>query len=247
MDDNLSIRNLIVTVGSKTVVRDFSLAVHPGEVHALMGPNGSGKSSLACAIMGHPEYRVTNGSVRLGGEDLLLLPVEERARRGLFLSFQEPPEVGGVSLGTFLKTIAGQHDASDDTDVRGALGVDDKFFLRFLNEGFSGGEKKKSELLQFLSRRPKFAIFDEIDSGIDIDSLRVVANTIKNAAAAGTGVLLISHSPRLFSQIIPYQVHVLVEGSVAATGGPEIIHSLENSGYGIFSRVGRAAEPASTV
>lgn len=247
MDNSLSIKNLTVAVGATEVVRGFSLTIQPGEIHALMGPNGSGKSSLASAIMGHPEYRVVGGSLRLCDEDLLSLPIEERARRGFFLSFQEPPEVGGVGLGLFLKTIAvkvGGVTSDSEIPIRD-LGLDDKFLTRFLNDGFSGGEKKKSELLQFLSRRPKFAIFDEIDSGIDIDSLRVVADTIKNAATAGTGVLLISHSPRLFSQIIPHRVHVLVEGGVAASGGPEIIASLEASGYGIFSRVGRAAEPVS--
>ncbi|HLC99973.1 MAG TPA: Fe-S cluster assembly ATPase SufC [Patescibacteria group bacterium] len=247
MDNALSINNIFVVVGGKEVLKNFSLTIRPGEIHALMGPNGSGKSSLACAVMGYSEYHVTNGSVSLCGENLLSLAVEERAKRGLFLSFQEPPEVGGIGLGSFLKIIAGQHDETDHDAVRKSLGIDQKFLLRFLNEGFSGGEKKKSEILQFLSRRPRFAIFDEIDSGLDLDSLRTTADIIQNAADGGMGVLLISHSPRLFLQIIPHRVHVLVEGRVAATGGPEIIQSLENSGYGVFSRIGRVAESAPAV
>ncbi|MBI2122512.1 MAG: Fe-S cluster assembly ATPase SufC [Candidatus Sungbacteria bacterium] len=248
MEHSLIIKNLTVAVGNKEVVKDVNLEIRAGEIHALMGPNGSGKSSLAYAVAGHPEYKVTGGKILLGGTDLLLLPPEERARAGLFLSFQEPPEVGGVSMNIFFKTIAAEKQEAEITNQEALisrLGLQNSFLQRFLNEGFSGGEKKKSEILQFLARSPKFAIFDEIDSGLDVDSLQAVANIIKNAAAEGAGVLLISHAPRLFSRIVPHKIHVLMGGRVAVSGGPDIVASIERSGYGIYSSSSNLAEIAS--
>src|SRR3989338_8867505 len=237
MEYSLSVKNLTVTVEDKEVVKDVNLEIRPGEIHALMGPNGSGKSSLAYAIAGHPEYKVTNGKISLGDIDLLTLAPEERAKAGLFLSFQEPPEVGGVSMRVFLNVIK-----TGIGSLEMALGISDSFLDRFLNDGFSGGEKKKSEILQFLARKPKFAIFDEIDSGLDLDSLQVVADIIQSAAVGGTGVLLISHAPRMFSRIVPHRIHVLINGIIAASGGAEIISSLEKSGYDVFYHVGKFPE-----
>lgn len=240
----LDIRGVAVKVDEKEVVKDISLAIRAGEIHALMGPNGSGKSSLAYAIAGHPEYRVTSGSVTLGDTDLLTLKPEERAHAGIFLSFQEPPEVGGVSMRTFLRTIAqSQTHADKNADQRGmetllSLGLQETFLQRFLNEGFSGGEKKKSELLQFLARKPKVAIFDEIDSGLDLDSLAATAQILNDAAAAGTGILVISHTPRLLERLSPTKVHVLVGGKMIISGGSEVLGALESKGYGVL--VGKA-------
>lgn len=221
----------------REVVRDFSIAVRPGEIHALLGPNGSGKSSIAYAVAGHPAYEIKKGAVFLGGEDLLPLKPEERAARGLFLSFQEPPEVGGVGLNTFLKVIA-TAEANAGGENRAAvltsLGLEDSFLLRFLNEGFSGGEKKKSEMLQLLARKPKIAILDEIDTGLDIDALSGMVALLKQAAAGGAGFVLISHAFPLFQKLRPDFAHVLLGGSIAASGGPELIATLEAEGYGAF-------------
>jgi len=234
----LAIDNLVVRVNDKEVVRDLSLTIRPGEMHALMGPNGSGKSSLAHAIAGHPEYRVVSGSMRLGEMDLSPLKPEERAEAGIFLSFQEPPEVGGVSMRTFLRTISQEVEPQDCeglTPIVAKLGLQQTFLSRFLNEGFSGGEKKKSELLQFLARKPKFAIFDEIDSGLDVDSLQSAARIIGEARDGGAGFLVITHAPRLFSYLNPDYVHVLIQGKRVVLGGREVVDMLEKSGYGAFA------------
>lgn len=240
MENLLTIKNITVAVGDKKVVNNVNLEIRVGEIHALMGPNGSGKSSLACAIAGHPEYKVTNGKILLGDTDLLSLPPEDRAKAGLFLSFQEPPEVGGVSMNVFLKTIAVDKELgirnyelwkNQSQAVLSKLGLQELFLQRFLNEGFSGGEKKKSEILQFLARKPKFAIFDEIDSGLDLDSLRSVGEIITKAVKDGAGILLITHSPKIFDYIRPNRIHFLLAGSIAASGGMESIHKLQEEGY----------------
>lgn len=233
----LTVENLTVRVEAREVVKNFSLIVRPGEIHALMGPNGSGKSSLAAAILGHPSYTVTEGTMRLGEVDLTALPTEARARHGLFLSFQEPPEVGGVSMRVFLNAIRPEQARSESgeaTAVLTRLGLQDSFLSRFLNEGFSGGEKKKSELLQFLARNPKVAIFDEIDSGLDVDALETVSRILAKAAENGRGLLLISHTPRLFARVKPQRVHILMQGRTAASGGPELLTALEEKGYAVF-------------
>lgn len=257
----LHIQNVAIRIGETDVVRDFSLSITSGEIHALMGPNGSGKSSLAYAIAGHPEYRVTGGSVTLDGVDLLTLSPEKRAEAGLFLSFQEPPEVGGVSMATFLQMISANHSACHadppaggeasgmqsgktneilhfvQDDIRSMLkeiGLHDDFLRRFVNEGFSGGEKKKSELLQLVARKPKIAICDEIDAGLDLDALKSVAKVLRGEAARGAGLLVISHSPRLFALIRPDFVHVLLKGKIAASGAADVLKKLERDGYGAF-------------
>lgn len=258
----LSIKNLTVNVGEREVVRDFSLIIRPKEIHALMGPNGSGKSSLAYAIAGHPEYHIMHGSVMLDSINLLELSPEKRAEAGLFLSFQEPPEVGGVSMSTFLQMIsvihsmghadppvggeASQtqtnnkdeilHSVQDDVkSILPEIGLHDDFLQRFLNEGFSGGEKKKSELLQLIARKPKIAICDEIDSGLDLDALKSVAKILRSEAERGAGLLLISHSPRLFELLPPDFVHVLLKGKLVASGGDELLDTLTEKGYKAFS------------
>ena len=232
----LSIENLTLCVGNKEVVQDFSLTIQSGEIHALMGPNGSGKSSLAYAIVGHPEYRITKGSVMLDDANLLELSPEKRAEAGLFLSFQEPPEVGGVSMSTFLQMIASANKDSpkDFKSILPGIGLHGNFLQRFLNEGFSGGEKKKSELLQLIARKPKIAICDEIDSGLDLDALKSVARILRGEAKRGAGLLLISHSPRLFELLPPDFVHVLLKGKLVVSGGAEVLEKLERSGYKEF-------------
>lgn len=232
----LKIADLNIKAGNKEVVRDFSLEIRAGEIHALMGPNGSGKSSLAFALAGHPDYEVVGGSIEFNGKNILGLASEERARHGLFLSFQEPPEVGGVSLNIFLKTIAAKENNPEAvlTQALPRLGLADSFLARFLNEGFSGGEKRKSEILQFLARQPKIAVFDEIDSGLDVDSLRGVAEILKKSAGDGTGILVISHTQRLLEKIQPDKIHILIEGRKICSGGMETISELEKHGYRHF-------------
>ncbi|TSC77806.1 MAG: Fe-S cluster assembly ATP-binding protein [Parcubacteria group bacterium Gr01-1014_33] len=245
IQETLALSQIVVRVNERVVVSDFSLTVLSGKIHALMGPNGSGKSSLAYAIAGHPSYIIERGLVSLGDKDITKLSPEERAKQGLFLSFQEPPEVGGVSMRTFLATIAKTPSLNPSPAGRGREGVgeeyltslrlEDSFLSRFLNEGFSGGEKKKSEILQFMARKPKFAIFDEIDSGLDVDALKEFAHIMQDAAKQGAGILVISHSPRLFSLLPPDRVHIVIEGRIAASGGKELIKKVEEKGYGVFA------------
>ena len=225
----LVIKNFSVEVGGREVVRNVSLRIMPGEIHALVGPNGSGKSSLAYAIMGHPEYRVTHGSVYLGAINLLALQPEERARAGIFLSFQEPPEIGGVTVKSFLRAVGDA--ASDYKSVLSGFRIDESFLSRFLNEGFSGGEKKKSEILQLFARRPKFAILDEIDTGLDIDSLSVIPEILRGLTRSGTGILVITHSTKFLGALSPDLVFLFSNGAIVETGGGEIISRLEKSGY----------------
>ncbi len=225
----LVIKNLTVEAGGEKRIQDATLDVKPGEIHALVGPNGSGKSSLAFATAGHPDYRVLSGSIRLGGIDLLSLPPEERARKGLFLSFQEPPEIGGVSLHTFLKTIGASNEFPQDIFAK--IGIDEAFPRRFLNEGFSGGEKKKSELLQLVSRRPRVAILDEIDTGLDSSARIAVPAILHELAAGGLGILVITHSFPFLNALAPSGVSVCVNGRIIASGGKELISQLETKGY----------------
>lgn len=251
----LTVKNLSVKVGGKIVVRKIDLAVERGTIHALMGPNGSGKSSLAYAIMGHPLYTVTIGKVLFEGKDLLKLKPEERARRGIFLSFQEPPEVGGVAMGTFLRSIAKKQWMLPDVDVlkdasgrraqvresslamqniktfAPSIGITEMFFDRALNEGFSGGEKKKSEILQMLALKPKLAIVDEIDSGLDFDSLKAITSALKKAVKDGMGLVLISHYTKIFKSLKPKFVHVLRDGAMAAEGDAKLLKKLDTKGY----------------
>ena len=241
MQDSLKITDLSVQVESKLVVDEISLTVNPGEVHAIMGPNGSGKSSLALALMGHPAYRVVNGQVMMGSSDLLSLKPNERVKKGLFLSFQNPVAVPGVSLGLLAwssyRSIAGE----SKVEVRDfytqlkkqakSLGLKEEMLNRFVNESFSGGEKKKAEMLLLLNLAPKFVIFDEIDSGLDVDTLKIVAKTINGLVKQRTGVILITHNQKILRYVKPNFVHILKAGKIVRTGGHELASEIEERGY----------------
>jgi len=248
----LEIRDLHVSVeaedGPKEILRGVDLTVRDGETHAIMGPNGSGKSTLAYSIAGHPKYAVTQGTVSLDGVDVLSMTVDERARAGLFLAMQYPVEVPGVSVSNFLRTAKTAIDGTppklrtwvgDVRDAMSALSIDATFAERSLNEGFSGGEKKRHEILQLELLDPRFAILDETDSGLDIDALRVVSEGVNRFRAKGDrGVLLITHYTRILRYITPDFVHVFVDGRIAEEGGPELADRLESEGYERFVKVG---------
>jgi len=245
------IEDLHVSVEGREILRGVDLTVRPGEVHALMGRNGSGKSTLANALMGHPKYAVTRGSVRLDGEDILALKPDERARRGLFLAFQNPIAIPGVGTGNFLRAaVKAVHggDAINAVQFRkeltarmSALQIDPSFATRALNEGFSGGEKKRAEMLQLAMLKPRLAILDEPDSGLDIDAVRIVSEGI-NAAhqeQPDTGILLITHYQRILNYVRPDTVHVMVKGRIVESGGNELVQELESAGYApILRRLG---------
>ena len=246
----LSITDLRVDVqtesGPKEILKGVNLTVSSGEVHAIMGPNGSGKSTLAYAIAGHPKYTITGGSVKLDDVELTTLTVDERARAGLFLAMQYPIEVPGVSVTNFLRTAKTALDGEAPKirtwvkDVNAALdrlGLDQTFAARSLNEGFSGGEKKRNEIVQLELLNPGFAILDETDSGLDIDALRIVSEGVNRFHAQGDrGVLLITHYTRILNYIKPDFVHVFVDGRIAEEGGPELAENLEIEGYERFIR-----------
>lgn len=241
----LEIRDLHVSVetkeGPKPILRGVDLTIASGEVHAIMGPNGSGKSTLAYSIAGHPKYQVTSGTVTLDGEDVLAMSVDERARAGLFLAMQYPVEVPGVSVSNFLRTAKTAIDGEAPAlrhwvkDVKGAmerLRMDDSFAERSVNEGFSGGEKKRHEILQMELLKPKFAVLDETDSGLDVDALRIVSEGVNRVhGETDAGVLLITHYTRILRYIKPDFVHVFVDGRVAEEGGSELADRLEEEGY----------------
>ncbi len=237
--------------GSREILRGVSLTVESGQTHAVMGPNGSGKSTLAYVIAGHPRYRVSQGSITLDGQDVLAMSVDERARAGLFLAMQYPVEVPGVSVSNFLRTsvtaVRGEAPKlrtwiKEMKEAMAALQMDGAFAERSVNEGFSGGEKKRHEILQLSLLQPKFAILDETDSGLDVDALRVVSegvNRLQETTAAGT--LLITHYTRILRYIHPDRVHVFVDGRVVASGGPELAEELESSGYERFMTASTSA------
>jgi Fe-S cluster assembly ATP-binding protein len=241
----LEIRDLTVTVkvedGTKEILRGVDLTVKSGETHAIMGPNGSGKSTLAYSIAGHPKYTVTGGTVTLDGEDVLAMKVDERARAGLFLAMQYPVEVPGVTVSNFLRTAKTAIDGEAPKlrswvkDVKGAmdaLRMDPAFAERNVNEGFSGGEKKRHEILQMELLKPAIAILDETDSGLDVDALRIVSEGVNRAKQnSDVGVLLITHYTRILRYIKPDFVHVFVDGRIVEEGGPELADRLEAEGY----------------
>jgi len=238
----LEINNLRVAIGESEIVRDLSLTVRTGEVHAIMGPNGSGKSTLAKVIAGHPDYRVTSGEVLLDGQNLFELGPDERARRGLFLAFQYPSEIPGVTIANFLRAATqsrlpeGEELEATDYYTKlyekmDLLDIDRSFTSRSVNEGFSGGEKKRCEILQMAMLEPRFAILDETDSGLDIDALKVVAHGVNSLRGPNLGVLLITHYQRMLNYVIPDFVHVMVQGRIVRNGGKDLALELEEKGY----------------
>jgi Fe-S cluster assembly ATP-binding protein len=241
----LEIRNLHVRAGDKPILKGVDLTVCTGEIHALMGPNGSGKSTLANAIMGHPNLEVTEGQIVFKGEDITEADPDERARAGLFMAFQYPVSVPGVTVTKYLRTVLNAHrDAHGEEPislkdfrqtVEAAMALTDvpkEFSSRYLNEGFSGGEKKRMEILQLALQRPEMAILDETDSGLDIDALRVVANGVNAVAGPDMGVLIITHYQRILHLVQPSHVHVMYQGRIVKEGGPELVTELESKGYG---------------
>jgi len=238
----LVIDNLHVRVDGTPVLKGLSLTVRGGEVHALMGPNGTGKSTLAQTLMGHPRYEVTAGRVTLDSEDVLGLKTYERSRRGLFLAMQYPQEVSGVSTANFLRAALNSRRPEDDPirlkDFRDELDramdvlhIDRSFANRYLNEGFSGGEKKRNEILQMMMLKPRIAILDEIDSGLDIDAVRIVSEGVEAMRGPELGVLLITHYQRILNYVRPDVVHIMYDGRVVRSGGPELASELEQRGY----------------
>jgi Fe-S cluster assembly ATP-binding protein len=242
---DLEIRNLHVRAGEKDILRGVDLTVAKGEIHALMGPNGSGKSTLANAIMGHPNLEVTEGQILFKGEDITEAEPDERAHLGLFMAFQYPVAVPGVTVSKYLRTVINAHRDARGEDpislkdfaktVREAMKlteVPEEFTKRYLNEGFSGGEKKRMEILQLALQRPELAVLDETDSGLDIDALRIVANGVNAVAGNDMGVLIITHYQRILHMVQPDFVHVLYQGRIVKEGGPELVEQLEAKGYG---------------
>ncbi|MGJ8548289.1 Fe-S cluster assembly ATPase SufC [Winogradskyella wichelsiae] len=240
----LKINNLHASIGDKAILKGINLEVKPGEVHAIMGPNGSGKSTLASVIAGKEEYEVTEGSILLENEDIEELAAEERAHKGVFLSFQYPVEIPGVSVTNFIKTAINATRKAKGLDDMPAkdmlkmirdkselLEIDRKFLSRSLNEGFSGGEKKRNEIFQMAMLEPKLAILDETDSGLDIDALRIVSNGVNKLKSKDNAVIVITHYQRLLDYIVPDFVHVLLNGKIVKSGGKELAHELEAKGY----------------
>src|SRR5262245_26564439 len=244
----LEIDDLHVSVDGREILRGVSLAVEPGRVHALMGPNGSGKSTLAQTLLANPAYEVTGGRILLGGEDVTGLPTDERAARGLFLGFQHPEEIPGVSVFNFLRQAMSRRKGIDDFSVLEVrlqliewtkrLGMDARFTERYLNEGFSGGEKKRKEVLQMALMDPVVAVLDETDSGLDIDALREVSAGIAEVRKERPelAILTITHYQRLLQHLVPDAVHVLVEGRIVADGGPELAREVESKGFDAFRK-----------
>ena len=241
----LEIKNLHVSVGTqdgpKPILKGVDLTINSGEIHAIMGPNGSGKSTLAYAVAGHPNYEVTDGQILLDGEDVLEMEVDERARAGLFLAMQYPTEVTGVSMSNFLRTAATairgeapklRHWVKEVREAMTDLEIDPSFSERSVNEGFSGGEKKRHEILQLGLLKPKFAVLDETDSGLDVDALRIVSQGINNyKERENGGLLLITHYQRILNYVKPDFVHVFAKGQIVESGGPELAEELEAHGY----------------
>jgi Fe-S cluster assembly ATP-binding protein len=243
----LDVRDLRVRAGERLILDGLSLAVRAGEVHAIMGPNGSGKSTLSYVLAGKDDYEVTGGTAKLDGEDLLELEPDERAAKGLFLAFQYPIEIPGVASMTFLRTAVnavrrkrGEQELSTPDFIRTVrekakeLNIDQDMLKRAVNVGFSGGEKKRNEILQMALLEPKMCILDETDSGLDIDALKIVAEGVNRLRAKNRGFVVITHYQRLLDHIVPDIVHVMAKGKIVRTGGPELAHELEAKGYAAY-------------
>lgn len=240
--NQLEIKNLNVSVEGTQILKDFSLTLPKGEVHAIMGPNGTGKSTLAKALAGHPDYEVLSGEVILDGQDILEMEPDERARAGLFMAFQYPSEIPGVSIANFLRAAVQARMAEGEElnatayykrlyEKMDLLQIDRKFTARAINEGFSGGEKKRNEILQMAMLEPSYAVMDETDSGLDIDALRIVSNGVNTLKGTNLGILLITHYQRILDYIVPDHVHVMWDGRIVRSGGKELALELEEKGY----------------
>ncbi|ARK20851.1 Fe-S cluster assembly ATPase SufC [Sporosarcina sp. P26b] len=238
----LEIKDLHVQIEDKEILKGVTLTINTNEIHAIMGPNGTGKSTLASAIMGHPKYEVTSGSITIDGEDVLAMEVDERARAGLFLAMQYPSEITGVTNADFLRSgVNARREEGDEISLMKfiremdskmeVLEMEEDMATRYLNEGFSGGEKKRNEILQLMMLKPKFAVLDEIDSGLDIDALKIVSNGINQMRGEGFGCLIITHYQRLLDYITPDKVHIIMQGKIVKTGGSELAKKLEVEGY----------------
>jgi Fe-S cluster assembly ATP-binding protein len=249
----LVVQDLHVAIEGKEILKGLSLEVRKGEIHALMGPNGSGKSTFANTLMGHPKYEVTSGDILFRGESILEMEADERSRAGLFMAFQYPVAIPGVTVANFLRTALNARLAPSETNGSGAmphkrgmapkefrallkdkmalLKMDESFAGRYLNDGFSGGEKKRAEILQMAILKPEIAVMDETDSGLDIDALRIVADGVNALAGPAMGVLVITHYNRILNYIKPDRVHVMVDGRIQVSGGPELALKLESQGY----------------
>jgi len=244
MNDTLKVEDLYVEVEGKEIIKGVTLEIKKGEVIALMGPNGSGKSTLSFALMGHPKYKITKGRILLDGEDITNCSADERARKGLFLSFQYPAEISGITFANFLRSAMNARNPDKKIAVfdflkllkekMKQLSMPEKFAERYLNEGFSGGEKKRAEILQLLLLQPRIALLDETDSGLDIDSLKIVADGV-NSAKKDMGILVITHYQRLLNYITPDKIHVFYQGKIIASGDKELAVELEKHGYKKFT------------
>ncbi len=255
----LEIRNLHATIDGQQILRGINLSVKAGEIHAIMGPNGSGKSTLAKILAGHPAYEVTEGEVLFDGDNLLELAPDERAREGIFLAFQYPVEIPGVSNAQFLRLAYNEkrkHHGEEELDPlefkdllaerAKVVEMDASFMSRSVNEGFSGGEKKRNEILQMAVLEPKLAVLDETDSGLDIDALRVVADGVNQLRRADNAIVLVTHYQRLLNYIVPDFVHVLYKGRIVRSGGKELALALEEKGYDWIKDEAASAQPAAT-
>lgn len=240
---SLNLQNLQISIEDKQIVHDFSLEIKPGEIHVIMGPNGSGKSTLANALMGHPKYTLTKGVIMMGSKDISQAKVDERAKAGLFLSMQYLPEISGVTITNFLRTAKASLIGEKINPIKfyrellermKSLGIDESFAGRYLNVGFSGGEKKRMEILQLLTLDPKYAILDETDSGLDVDALKVVADGINKFHNNKKGVLLVTHYQRILNYIKPNFVHVMKNGKIVESGGADLADAIEQKGYADF-------------
>lgn len=235
------IRNLHAKVEDKPILKGVNLVINPGETHALMGPNGSGKSTLSNVIMGHPSYEVTGGEILFQGRNIIEMEPDERARAGIFLAFQYPVAIPGISVAKFLKSAAdarfGQGAIKASEFIKEMrenlkfLEMNEAFLNRFLNDGFSGGEKKRMEILQMLTLKPSLAVMDETDSGLDIDALRIVSKGVNRMVGPNFGLLVITHYERILTHIKPDHMHVLIDGQIAMSGGPELVKEVEKNGY----------------
>ena len=251
---DLEIRNLHVSVEDEEILRGLDLEVSKGEIHALMGPNGSGKSTLANVIMGHPAYEVTEGQIIFQGEDITEAAPEERSRMGLFMAFQYPVAIPGVTVAKYLRMVVNAHrEAKGEPEIKlrdfrqqteeamELVNIPREFSSRYLNDGFSGGEKKRMEVLQLAMLRPQIAVLDETDSGLDIDALRIVAEGVNKFAGPDMGALIITHYQRILHLVKPQKVHVMYKGRIVKEGGPELVGELEEKGYGWITQEVEAA------